>query len=345
MNRIIASTSAFMLAVALALGCGCTSGLHDDEGVAAKYDGGTIAEDEVTRYTDDYRRARGYESDETWAQHLFENGLTAKTWREQAIGSIVEERLELARAAELGITPDESRIEEQVASDRQNAGIDADDDDAWSSYLESLGMTDAEYRDNLEKASIEAQLLSREVTLDAESDDELISDYIEDNLRARVVRRYRVLCFDSAEAAQAAIDDMAGLEGDELAARFDSWIERDDSANTTSANGGDMGWDIANDLGATQQELNEEMVAEGALSQRVHESNGTFYVMLCTDYFVFESGVEYDDVPDEDLRAFLTQATLYTNWTQMTSDYIAGLREAAHVKVREMPEGLPYDVS
>ena len=59
---------------------------------------------------------------------------------------------------------------------------------------------------------------------------------------------------------------------------------------------------------------------------------------------MFTSETSYEDLPDDDLKAFVLQSATYASWNQMVQDYIAGLREAAHVQYREPTKALPYDV-
>ena len=337
------SLLAALLAALLAVAVGCTGHTSgNDAGLAAQYQGGVITEDEVNDYTAAYRKSMGYDDDSTWTQFLSGEGITAKEWREQAIAALVDERLMWQKAEELGITVDEEQVSSQIEADKAAVGVS--DEDEWARYLEAHGSSPDDYRKSLESASIEQQVLMHEVMLDAVEDEDAISTYISKSLASRVVRRYRVLEFDSEQAAEAAIADLSALSGKELADGFDSWLTRDDSDRTTPANRGDIGWDIAYDLGSMQNELNEEMLAPNSLSAVAHESDGKYYVLLCTDRFEFHTGTAYSDLPDDDLKAYAVQAANYSYWSQLSSSYIEQLREDANVMVSAMPEGLPYDV-
>ena len=338
-KSIVLICAVAIAAMALASGCAQETG-----GIAARYDGGEVTEAEVEAYTADFRSSRSLEDNHAWAEYLAGEGLTARTWRERAIGSIVESKIIRAKADELGIAPDEVRVSAQIASDKENAGIDGGDDEAWARYLESLGKDELSYRADLESASVEQQLLSQMVELDPSADAEAVSAYIDENLRTRVVRRYRALCFDAKDSAQAAIDDMAGLSGDSLVRRFAEWLDRDDSDATTSEGGGDAGWDIANNLGPAQNELNQEMVPEGELSAAIHEIDGAYYVFLCSKRFEFGDGVTYEDLPDDALKRYVLTAATYDKWTELTNAYISGLLDQANVQVSSPPSNAPYNV-
>lgn len=349
-KRIGRRAAAFICALLVCcVAAGCAEGNGNgagsgDEAVAAKYGDSVITEAEVNEYTAEFRAEHAYEDDQNWAKYLYEQGLTAQTWRNQAIGSIVEKRLIASRAAELGIVADQELVQAQEESDKEAAGIDADDEEAWESYLEARGTTVQDYRKNLEDASVQYQLLRQEISLDPVEDSAVFDKYIQDNLVSRVVRRYKVLVYDTQEAAQQALDSLSGLTGDALATAFDGLLESDNSDETSTDNGGDAGWDIASDWGAMQQELNDEMVVPGSLSERVHEMDGKYYVALCTDRFVFELDTTYNDLPDEKLKAYVFDVATYSSWSQLTSDYIARLREEAGVQVHEMPDRVPYNV-
>ena len=340
----LAAVIASFLAVALCLTLvGCAG--DNEKGVAARYgDGKTVTEQEVNDYTAQFRREHTYDDDMTWATYLYEQGLTASTWRNRAIGSIVEARLIEQRAQELGISVDESMVADQMAADKEAVGIAADDAEAWKSYLEARGLTEDSYLENLRQSILQYQVLSQEVALDPVSDVQVIDDYIGSNLISRVVRCYSVLVFDSEKDAEAALDSLKGLSGDALSQEFAALLEKDDSTETTAENGGNAGWDIANSWGQMQQDLNEEMLKEGELSSGVHELDGKYYVVLCTLRFAFEKGTSYDDIADDKLKAIVYDAATYDAWGKLTSEYIAKLRDDAHVMVHEVSEPLPYDV-
>ena len=326
--------------MALAL---CCWGCQDDSSIAAKYDGGTISESAVTAYTQEFRKAHGYEGEKEWAEYLVDEDLTPEMWREQVIASMVDDRLFARKAEELGIKVDEERLRQQEESDRESSGT-LGDDEAWARYLDAHGSSVERYRENLEKASLKQQVLSHEVQLDALEDQDKINEYMAKNLGARVVKRYRALLFKSKEAAEGALTAMAGLEGDELSRAFDGWVERDDSDSSTAENGGDIGWDIATDLGSIQYDLNEEDVAAGSLSAKAHDTGDGYLVLLCTNEFVFHVDTTYDGLPDDELKAYILQSANYAYWAELSNEYLVKQREEANVMVRQMPKGLPYDV-
>ena len=333
---------ALLAMVLLCVACApVNSGAKD---VAARYDGGEIAESEVSAYTASFRDRNGLEDDKDWAEYLNSEGLTAKTWRERAIGALAEEVLIAKKADELGIKPDEERIQSQIETDLSSFGIDANREGALEAYLDTTGQTEEEYRSRLESASIEQQVLSQNVKLDPIDDVAVLDEYIQKQLAPRVVRRYRVLCFDAREKAQTAIDDMAGLSGDELVVRFDGWLDRDDSDTTTSAGHGDMGWDIASNLGDVQYELNTEMLPVGAVSSSPHEIDGMYYVFYCVNRFEFGTSTTYGSLPDDELKQYVASVATYANWSKLTANYIAELCDAANIQVSPMPKGLPYDL-
>lgn len=320
---------------ALAAIAGCSS-----RDIAATFYDEKIYEDEVTDYTANFRTARHYTDDNIWAEYLAEQDLTTKTWRERVIGTMAEDRLIQRKAKELGIQPDQERVDEQVSQMKQSLGSD----DAWKDYLSEMGQTEQEYRVSLEEASVEQQLYLHELSFDAQQNTDVINAYITKNLSDRVVNRYSALCYDSQEAAQTALDELKGLSGDELKSRFVQMTATDDSNETTVENGGDIGWDIAMYLGDVQESLNNELLTTGDLSQQVHQIDGRYYVLLCTDRYVFKSNISYEDIPDSELRQFVIDAVTVDKWQDMTTQYVSQLVENAGVQVKPMPKNLPYDV-
>ena len=332
-----------LIAALLAVGCTGSSPAANTA-IAARYNGGEITEEAVSAYTADFRVRNGLEDDKSWAEYLVGEGITVQEWRERAIGSLVEDELIAHRAEELGIKPDEERIESQIASDREAAGLARDDVAGWESHLESIGKSPQEYRGELEATSIKQQVLSAETQLDSLEGTAILDDYIQTQLAPRVVRRYQVLVYDTRQAALDALADMSGLSGESLDVAFKQHASTDDSEQTTPERGGDMGWDIANNLGDVQNELNSEMVDPGTLSQTTHELDGKHYVFYCVNRFAFQTDSTFDGLPDDDLRQYVRSTATYDNWSKIVSNYISGLRDAAEVMVSPMPDGLPYDV-
>ena len=323
---------------------GCAQVQQSDEGIAARYGDSVITEQEVNDYTEQFRSEHVYGDDANWAAYLRDQGLTASTWRNQAIRAIVERRLVEKRAAELGIVADTDLVQSQIAADKEAAGIAADDAAAWQSYLDSRGLTQEAYEDGIRYASLRSLVLQKELALDPVEDESVLDAYIHDNLISRVVRRYCVLCYDEKKAAAKALAQLQGLSGEELERAFATRADEDDSNETTSGNGGDAGWDLANSWGQMQQELNEEMLAAGALSNEIHELDGKYYVVMCTDRFEFGSDTTYGDLPDRALKDYVHDAATYAAWSDMSAEYLAKLVDNAHVQVREASEKLPYDV-
>ena len=339
-GRLAACALAMLLAALL---CSACSGGAKEVRLAAKYDGGTITEDEVAEYTESFRKARSYEDDGTWALYLAQEGLTTETWRYRAIGAIVEDRLLTAEMDEKGIEPDEGQVNDQMAAARESLGL-ADDDAAWASHLKSLGLDERSYREALERTSRLSQLFSQELQIDDQVDSGKIDAYIDENLVSRVVRRYSVLVYDSRDAAEAALAQLSGLQGDELAARFADLSAQDDSDVTSPENGGDWGWDLAASMTDFVYQLNQEMLAPGTLSSEVHEAGDVFCIAMCTKRFEFQRGTAYADLPDYELQATVKAQAQNSLLSQMQADYIAQLRDAAHVQVQAMPDDLSYDV-
>ena len=247
---------------------------------------------------------------------------------------------------ELGIEADAEQVASQIASAKEDAGVAADDGQAWADYLAQSGDTPELYRKRVEESLIEQQLLSQEIEFGVEDEEgaQLVQQYIDENYLARIAKRWSVLRYDTRKKAKAVLNSLADLEGAELKRAFEALLDSDDSEDTTRANGGDLGWDVALDMGSVQDDLNAEKVNPVHVSKDVHKQNGAFYVMMCTDRYVFERDSTYEDIPDEDLRSFILESATYENWSTLREEYLNKLVDEANVQVTPMPDGLDYDV-
>ena len=209
----------FLLALAFSLTLACFAGCSGGQDLAAKCSAFTISEQEVTDYTASSRAQNGYTDDTDWARFLVAQGYSdTKTWREEAIRALAEQKIVENRAAELNVSADETVVDQTIAYVRQLRGITTDEE--WASYLEGIGMTADEYRASCEFASVEQQVLAADLDLAANGSDDELNAYIKSNLMDRVTRRFSVITFKSEADANAALAQLEGLSGDELAARF-----------------------------------------------------------------------------------------------------------------------------
>lgn len=331
------------LAVCLVALPGC--GNNDTSDRAAEFGDTVITEQEVSDYTQQFREQNGYESDTSWSLYLGEQGLTGKTWREEAIRSIVKEKLVNQKAEELGITADEDTVNASIATLKENNDIAEDDADAWQSYLDARGMTEEELRASYELSSVEQQLITQDANTATVTDDE-IQEYIDENLRDTVTRRFSVISFalDDKASADAALAELKGLSGEELTSRFNELAE-EQASKLDGYSEGDLSWDLGYSLEDIIDGDDLIKLQPGDLYAKVAKTDTCYQLYLCTDRFVFPSDAKVADVEDEDLLALIKATVEAQNWGTIIDDYLNQLVTDANVQVYEMPEGLAYDLT
>ena len=339
------SLAGVVLALMLAVCAMCLGACASQEAVAAKVGDTVITEAEVTEYTADFRTRNGLQNDADWSSYLSGVGLTAKTWREQVIGTKSERILIEQKAKQLGITADESLVDKEIESDIGSYG----GREQYEAALAAAGTTEEEQRETYRFANIEQQVLMAELDIDDQVSEQMAQEFIESSLADRVLRRYSVIVFDSAHQtdAQACLDELKGLQADALTQRFAQMARERSIDEASAARDGDAGWNF----GYTLRNGDEYVTLdEGQLYDKLFEvldENGSvskYEILLCTKKFAFESGVTYADIDEEDLKAYVLQQASTAHWSSLMSDYINKLREEAQVQVHAMPSGLPYDV-
>ena len=157
--------------------CGTSSGSVDTSGVAATADGVDIQEADVTAMIAQIRTqvvgADGTDAD--WASMLVSAKYTPESLREDIIrNQFAAPILVINDAKALGITPDESAIDDQINQAKSQAGDDA----GWASYLASIGYADEDaFRTLLEAENVYNALITQKLAGVTHTDQE-INDFL-----------------------------------------------------------------------------------------------------------------------------------------------------------------------
>jgi foldase protein PrsA len=333
-----------LVSVGLATACvftvtGCTDTSEETKytgGVAATVNGAEIEEDTITQAIEDIRTQMGTTDEDSWGEWMATNSYTPETVREEIIDSYIDQELVKQACEEKGITADEEEVNQYVESMKSNY----DSDEAWQSALEAVGLTEDQYRENIE-LSLTSQELRTEVTADLEepTDEEVLESaqtyatYYDGAKKSSHIR------FDSSDESQAQ-EVLEKLKSGEL--DFETAAETYSKDTSTSEDGGNMGWDV---LSSYDTEYTTALadLNKGDISDLVTASDG-IHIIMCTD--VFEAPEELtslDQIPDEIveyLRSMLessNQSTAYYEWLDEA-------REAADIVINDMPEAVPYNV-
>lgn len=337
------SLAVFGLAAVCAVGVAGCSGSDNDTntpaytgGVAATVNGTEIQEDTVTAAIENIRTSMGLTDEQAWGEWLAENDYTPESVRQEIIDGYVDEELTKQGSESLDIHADEAEVNQYVDSMRGNY----DSDTAWQDALASVGMTEDQYRENI-ALTLETQLLKAKVAEDAaEPTDEDLLTMAQNYLTSYDgAKKSSHILFDSSDEATAK-EVLEKIKAGEL--DFATAAAEYSKDTGTSGDGGNVGWDKLNNLvteyTAALKELNKDEV-----SDLVTSSYG-IHIIKCTDVYTAPEKLEkLSDLPEEfqeSVRAMYNTQ----NESQAYYTWLDGQREAADIKVNDMPEGLPYFV-
>lgn len=329
------------LAAVCALGVtGCSEPASDTPtytgGVAATVNGVEIPEDKVTQAIQDIRAQMSLTDEDGWGQWLVDNDYTPETVREEIVNSFVDQELVKQGGEAEGITADPTEVDQYVEAMRGHY----DSDDAWAEALEAVGMTEDEYRDNIELSLVSQQLQDKVAEGAAEPTDEEVLESAQTYVTSYDgAKKSSHILFEASDEAQAqeVLDKINAGELD-----FATAAESYSKDTASAADGGNVGWDRLSNL-VTEYTTALADLNKGDVSGLVTSTYG-IHIIQCTD--VFEAPEELtslDQLPTEfqdSIRAMLkssNQSNAYYTWLEEQ-------REAADIQINDMPEGLPYYV-
>ena len=335
-NKHGAKLNALLFCLALSL-CvvmtGCSSDGSSDS-VAATVRGQAIAEDEVTAYIDSYRSGVQCTDDESWAEYLADNGLTARDFREATIEELAVPIIVKAKADELGITVDESAVDAQVQTLRRSLLVE--DDESWQEELARYGMTEEKLRENYSNSNLREQVFNA-VAADVVPTDEDLRDYITQNLLGATTKKIAcVYCsdygyvYDAMEFAQGAKSLKAGMR--KLKTR----------ANEMGVNYADVGWDLNAELTSNMRNAIDHL-GKGELADAPLSDGGIYYLFYIEDAFTFPPDGSKVDLDDESLKAAVSDLASVALKGEVGSAWLQE-RIGEDVVINDMPSGLSYDV-
>ncbi len=188
------SLSAKICVLSVALVCvlafvGCSG--SSTSGTAATVDGAEISEESITNEIQAYRSAHDLTDDEAWAEYLHSHGETPESFREQYIDDDVVKDLVKQKCEELGITVDEGEIDDYVDTMRDYYGCESDDD--WTAFLADQGMTEQDYRNNVENTFLSTRLKEQ-----LAKDDESATDDVDNDKKSEIYNSWKEEAKDNA---------------------------------------------------------------------------------------------------------------------------------------------------
>ena len=304
-------------------------------GVAATVNGVDIPEDKVTTYIMDHRASQGINNDKDWANYLNSIGYTPSTLREEVVNTYVYQELEKQTAASEGVEVTDEEVDAEVQKMRANY----DSDEAFAKALESAGLTEESYRENIYIAMLQEKLIDAVVDKDkAKTDDDTVLSYVQmyassfDDMKRS---SHILFAADDKETAQKVLDELNnGADFAEMAKQY--------STDGSAENGGDVGWTGINSFVTAYSDALDKLEV-GETSGLVTSEYG-IHIIRCTDEWVAPEKIEkLSDVPEALVDYVRAQTDPYAAQTAF-SDYMDGVRDKADVHVNDMPANVPYNV-
>ena len=332
------AAAACTVALSASLLCGLTA--CSGESVAATVGTKKISEQTITDYITNYRTSQGLDDDSTFAMVLSMYGMTPESFRENIIDMFVNRELGLLAAQEKGMSIDSATIDEYVDQMKSNYSDDA----AWQTALTNAGLTEEEYRENIEYALLNKQL-SESFAVSDDPTDEQVFAVAQDNLKYfEKAKRSSHILFDASdeETAKEVLEKINNgtLDFADAASQY--------SKDTSSAvNGGDVGWDLLTSFVSEYQTALDGLEL-GQVSELV-ESQFGYHIIKCTEVMPAADSVKsLSDLPEAFQTYFKQLATTTSSSSTSTSTafsvWLNGYRTTVDVKINDMPKGLPYDV-
>lgn len=303
-------------------------------GVAATVNGVEIQEDTITQAIQDIRAQMGTTDEQSWGEWLAENDYTPETVREEIINSYVDQELVKQGAAAQEITADDGEVNDYVTQMRGNY----DSDEAWSEALQSVGLTEDEYRDNI-KLSLMTQQLKTKV---AENVGDPADDEVLTSAQAYVssydgAKKSSHILFDSSDEALAQ-EVLEKVQSGEL--DFATAAETYSKDTGSAADGGNVGWDkLSNFVSEYTTALGE--LEKDQISGLVPSQFG-IHIIKCTDVFTAPETLESIDQLPVEFQDSIKAMLRSNNESQAYYTWLEEQRNAADIVINDMPEGLPY---
>lgn len=305
-------------------------------GVAATVNGTEIQEDTITEAIEGIRSQMGLTDEQSWGEWLAENDYTPETVREEIIDSYIDQELVKQGSASLDITADPSEVDQYVESMRSNY----DSDEAWANALQSVGMTEDEYRENIELSLVSQQLKTKVAENAEEPKDEDVLAMAQSYLPSYSgAKKSSHILFDASDEATAK-EVLAKIKSGEL--DFAQAATEYSKDTGSSADGGNVGWDKLNNFVTEYTDALADLDKD-EVSDLVTSSYG-IHIIKCTDVYTAPETLEsLSDLPQEfqdSIRAMYAA----NNESQAYYTWLEEQREAADIQINDMPEGLPYYV-
>lgn len=350
-SHIMRTVCAVGVSAVCALGLASCAGGADGSngsstgGVAGTVNGTEIPEDTITNYIESARASMGATDTDTWGQWLVDNEYTPESLREEIINSFAQRELIKSGAEERGVKVDEAEVQGYIDQTKANY----EDDEKWQAALDQSGMTEDDYRAEIE-LQLQAKYLKESFASDEDASEADMLQYGQMYASAYDGAKRSSHILFAAEDGTTAQEVLDKINSGEL--DFVDAVKQYSKDTVSAEKDGDVGWDA-------MSSLDEDYVAgldpleKDQVSGLVTSQFG-IHIIKCTDVFnapktTGEDGTEKVEITSVDQIPADWQETIKENLkTQKRNEaYQAWLdeyTESADIVINDMPEGLPYYV-
>ena len=333
--------------IAAVVGFVLYAGARVPAGVAAKVNDIYVQESDVAQMISEQRARYGLESDADFASSLLMQGMNVYTYRQGIINQIALNTIIDNKAKELGCTPSDSQVDEQVKAMREMNN--AQDDESWQKVLDAQGVTEQSLRAQLKTNLSEQAIYEKEIQYTEATDDEIRS-YVATNRAGGVAKHSWRATFSGTDAEKRAKEfreTVLAQTGPLTAETFSLLASKYSDSPTVAQDGGDAGWTYLDGSTSYAKALADLQV--GALSEVVAtDTDGNYGVAYCDEIYEFPdasdaSSMDLTAIPDDLMEDLREQASAYVYETKC-NEYLAALLSDASFTYYPIPKGAVYNV-
>lgn len=312
----------------------CSGGLTG--GTAATVNGVAIPEDKVTTYIEQFREAYGLTKDSDWKNWMKSSGYTPESLRSAVIDIYVEQEAIKLAATERGISIAPDVIDGYVNDVKSKYSSDEE----WKKALDAVGMSEDEYRENIERSLLAEDLTKAiEAETPASEEDQLLN-YCNMYLnRFDGAKRSSHILFSSedTDTAKTVLEQLndGSLDFETAAQTY--------SIDGSGANGGDVGWDKASRF-ITEYTDALDKLEVGEISGLVKSVYG-IHIIKCTDKFTSPEKISSIDEMPEGLVDYVRSTMTANSSSDALTKYLTAYVASLDVVKNNIPKSVPYYVS
>lgn len=333
-RKIFTAFAATALCGAVLVGC---SGNAGGSQAAATVNGTVIPESTVTADIQAFRASMELTDEDSWGQWLAETGYTPESFREETLEQLVDDEIVRQAAASEGVSVDKAEVDEYMDSMKSMY----DTDEEWNEMLEESGMTEDQFRTEVEASMLQEALQEKVAapTVDV-SDGDVIEYYTENSDYYDGAKRSSAIVFDEGDAEQAQQVLQRIMAGE---VSFADAAKEYSVDSESAANGGDMGWDVLIGFSDEYQDALAEL-APGQMSGVVDTDEGP-QIILCTEEFTAPEGeVSSVDIFPAALLEEMRESVVMSEGYSAYDEWIENYKKGITIEYAEVPTGLDYFV-